>query len=81
MAKHSTKRGSRSKEIRAWGIRRHKVDINQLALAYYLLARIRIEEQQNVDSQTGAGDAAQQVAEPTSDNCLANQAEDESEAA
>ncbi len=59
MARHTTKGGSRSKEIRAWGIRRRKVDINQLALAYYLLARIRIEEQrQSAVSAATSDDAA-----------------------
>ena len=56
--------GAQSKEIRAWGIRRHTVDINQLALAYYLLARIRIEEQR----QAPNGDAAEVArAEPPSE--------------
>lgn len=36
---------SQRREVRAWGIRRKEVDINQLALAYYLLARRRIDEQ------------------------------------
>jgi ribosomal protein S6 len=59
MARHTTKGRSRSKEIRAWGVRRHEVDINQLALAYYLLARIRIEEQrQSAVSAATSDDAA-----------------------
>jgi ribosomal protein S6 len=57
MTRHNTTAGSRSKEIRAWGIRRREVDINQLALAYYLLARIRIEEQrQSAASSTTSDD-------------------------
>lgn len=43
-----TKRSARNNEshgmeISACGVRRPEVDINQLALAYYLLARQRIE--------------------------------------
>lgn len=45
MARQIARRGSQQKEVRAWGIRRREVDIHQLALAYYLLARIRIEQQ------------------------------------
>lgn len=45
--------GAQSKEIRAWGIRRREVDINQLALAYYLLARRRIEAQRSTDQFSG----------------------------
>lgn len=49
MARQVARRGSRQKEVRAWGIRRRQVDINQLALAYYLLARIRLEQQRESD--------------------------------
>jgi ribosomal protein S6 len=64
MSRHTKARGgARSKEIRAWGIRRHTVDINQLALAYYLLARIRIEEQR----QAASNDAADARAERRSE--------------
>jgi hypothetical protein len=58
MTTRRTKGGSRPKEIRAWGIRRRQVDINQLALAYYLLARIRIEQQRQVANPTATGDDA-----------------------
>ena len=50
MARHTKAAGGHAaKEIRAWGIRRREVDINQLALAYYLLARRRIETQRQSD--------------------------------
>jgi hypothetical protein len=50
MSRHTKARGdAQVKEIRAWGIRRREVDINQLALAYYLLARRRIEAQRQSD--------------------------------
>lgn len=45
MTRRSKRRGGSTKEVRAWGIRREDVDVHQLALAYYLLARKRIEEQ------------------------------------
>jgi hypothetical protein len=32
-------------DIEAWGLRRKQVDMDKLALAYYLLARSIIEEQ------------------------------------
>jgi ribosomal protein S6 len=64
MARHKPRGGSQPKEIRAWGIRRREVDINQLALAYYLLARIRIEEQRQSASNAAATDA---WAEPPSE--------------
>lgn len=58
MSRHTNERGgAQSKEIRAWGIRRREVDINQLALAYYLLARIRIEEQRQAESGDAAAEA------------------------
>ena len=56
MARRTTREGSRSKEIRTWGIRRREVDINQLALAYYLLARIRIDEQRKLSNSTATGE-------------------------
>jgi hypothetical protein len=43
--KHRTSQHQQHKQIRAWAVRRKQVDIEQLALAYYLLARIRIEHQ------------------------------------
>lgn len=58
MSRHTKARGgAQSKEIRAWGIRRREVDINQLALAYYLLARIRIEQQRHAESDASAAEA------------------------
>jgi hypothetical protein len=48
MTRQTRRHNARSKEIRAWGIRRREVDINQLALAYYLLARRRIDAQRQV---------------------------------
>jgi hypothetical protein len=41
-----------AKQVKAWGIRRREVDIHQLALAYYLLARIRIDQQRQTNSAT-----------------------------
>jgi ribosomal protein S6 len=70
MAKRTTKGGSQRKEVRAWGVRRRKVDINQLALAYYLLARIRIEEQRQSDGSavtTSDDRASPEGAEPSSE--------------
>ena len=55
MKQRSQQHDSGRKEVRAWGVRRTEVDNNQLALAYYLLARRRIEQTR---------DAAQPVAEP-----------------
>lgn len=55
MGKQVRDQSGRDKEIRAWGIRRREVDIHQLALAYYLLARIRIDEQRRSQSE---GEAA-----------------------
>lgn len=57
MTRKAAKRMSHHKEVRAWAVRRRQVDIHQLALAYYLLARIRIERQRQegslpVDSPT-----------------------------
>jgi hypothetical protein len=49
------KADARHKEIRAWGIRRKEVDINQLALAYYLLARRRIEQKRQADELADDG--------------------------
>ncbi len=49
MTRPRTTSNRQPKEIRAWGIRRREVDINQLALAYYLLARVRLEEQRQAD--------------------------------
>jgi len=55
MSRHTKARGdAQAKEIRAWGIRRRSVDINQLALAYYLLARIRVEQQRQAASDDAA---------------------------
>jgi ribosomal protein S6 len=57
MSRHTKARGgAHGKEIRAWGVRRRTVDINQLALAYYLLARIRIEEQRQLETDAAASD-------------------------
>lgn len=50
MARQTKQPKPQQKEIRAWGIRRREVDINQLALAYYLLARTRIEQQRAADA-------------------------------
>ena len=52
MTKHSKRHSSNSKEIHAWGIRRREVDIHQLALAYYLLARQRIEQRRQETGPT-----------------------------
>jgi hypothetical protein len=65
MARHNTNGSSRSKEMRVWGIRRREVDINQLALAYYLLARIRIEEQRRTADSSATSDDTE--AEPSSE--------------
>ncbi len=45
----------RRKEIHAWGIKRKDVDINQLALAYYLLARRRIEQKRQAGQLSSDG--------------------------
>lgn len=37
------------KDIQAWGIRRREIDMDKLALAYYMLARAIIEEQKETD--------------------------------
>jgi hypothetical protein len=55
--------GAHGKEIRAWGIRHREVDINQLALAYYLLARIRIEEQRQAAGEDAANARAERRSE------------------
>ena len=63
MTKQPTGHGPHRKEIRAWGIRRREVDMHQLALAYYLLARIRIEERRQSDGlpdTKSAGDSNEQ---------------------
>lgn len=44
MTRHYNRAAGCSKQVQAWGIKRREVDINQLALAYYLLARRRIEQ-------------------------------------
>ena len=45
----------RHKDIKAWGVRRKEVDISQLALAYYLLARRRIQQQRQAERLTEDG--------------------------
>lgn len=59
MKQQNKRSGSKNKEVRAWGIRRKDVDINQLALAYYLLARRRIEERHERDADDPASDASE----------------------
>ena len=53
---------AKRKEIHAWAIRRREVDMTQLALAYYLLAKRRIEQRKaaelSKDSEAGEGEAA-----------------------
>lgn len=81
MTTHRTKGNSRAKEIRAWGIRRRQVDISQLALAYYLLARVRIEEQRKAGRQAPTGDLPKDSAPDAGSNPSAGDADDTPEAA
>lgn len=53
-----------SKEIRVWGMKRAEVDVHQLALAYYLLARRRIEQRRQAESAVDHADGSPDAVSP-----------------
>ena len=46
------------KELKAWGVRRREIDMDKLALAYYMLARAIIEEQRATPTKGGRSESA-----------------------